>query len=93
MVALTPGCPPCVTFNVEGMELSHCCLIAVHQEVYWQRLVLTCARCRVALMQDCQLVFDVEIRGAFIVPFTSPKATVVSRFRVCHSERRHDCES
>ena len=31
------------------------------------------------LQKDCQLVFDVEIRGAFIVPFTSPKATVIAR--------------
>lgn len=32
-----------------------------------------------APLQDCQLVFSIEIRGSYIVPFTSPKATVIAR--------------
>jgi hypothetical protein len=29
--------------------------------------------------KDCQLVFNVEIRGKYILPFTSPKAKVIAR--------------
>ncbi|PSC73169.1 hypothetical protein C2E20_3679 [Micractinium conductrix] len=32
-----------------------------------------------ALQKDCQIVFQMEIRGPYIVPFTSPKATVIAR--------------
>lgn len=32
-----------------------------------------------ALQHDCQLVFNVEIRGRYIVPFTSPKGKVIAR--------------
>lgn len=32
-----------------------------------------------ALQKDCQLVFHVEIRGKYIVPFTSPKSAVLAR--------------
>lgn len=32
-----------------------------------------------ALQKDCQLVFSLEIRGKYIVPFTSPKAAVIAR--------------
>ncbi|KAI3434738.1 hypothetical protein D9Q98_002798 [Chlorella vulgaris] len=31
------------------------------------------------MQKDCQLVFSVEIRGRYIVPFTSPKAQVIAR--------------
>ncbi|KAL4441798.1 hypothetical protein ABPG77_003714 [Micractinium sp. CCAP 211/92] len=32
-----------------------------------------------ALQKDIQIVFDIEIRGPFIVPFTNPKAVVIGR--------------
>ncbi len=34
---------------------------------------------RPTLLQDIQIVFDIEIRGPFIVPFTNPKAVVIGR--------------